>query len=92
MSNSRAPWLVSLLLACVAAGAAAWGYQEHLRYESAARAGDFSETQIKLAQGDNARLQTLVAQQKKDLASAYEASERKSIEAAVMDDPRPRFP
>jgi len=82
--KSRASWLLALLFACMAAGAAAWGYHEHQLYEKAAGASNLFETQISLKEGDNARLQELVARQKKQIDAAYEAEQRKSIEQDVV--------
>ena len=38
--KSRASWLLALLFACLAAGAATWGYQEHREHLRATAASD----------------------------------------------------
>jgi hypothetical protein len=81
MRSRVSSWLVALLFACLAAGAATWGYQEHQRV---AVDSDFAQKRQQLLQTDNARLQALVADQKKEIAAAYEAKERKEIEQAVV--------
>ena len=84
--KSRGSWLLALLFACVAAGTSIWGFrehQEHQRVEAASDCGQKTQ-RLQLAQADIERLQGVVAKQKKDIAEAYEASQRKAIEQAVV--------
>lgn len=82
--KSRGSWLLALFLACVAAGAATWGYQEHREHLSAVAASSVAAQRLQLAQADNERLQGVITKQNKDLDAAYETAQRKAIEQAVV--------
>ena len=82
--KSLAPWLLALLLACASAGAGVWGYREHQRYEAAARDSDFYQTQARLKQSDNERLEATIGKQNKEIAASYESAQQKAIEQQVV--------